>query len=186
MDEKRIFMISVIDKEGSINRRYVDTILWILNNISDFNKKYIIQLHSGTNNMDLYQSLEEAIQSDIYAGYIVLLDCLDENKGCFNPNVMFEFGGIKNLNKPFVVIAIHKDVSKFPFDIKNVNIGFIPEIIKNYIIDVCQGKADSDIRLWFKKQLKDKEQTEILNFFPTNILNLKNNHCYIQKEKKKI
>ena len=90
------------------------------------------------------------------------------------------------MNKPFVVIAIHKDVSKFPFDIKNVNIGFIPEIIKNYIIDVCQGKADSDIRLWFKKQLKDKEQTEILNFFPTNISNLKNNHCYIQKEKKKI
>ena len=83
--------------------------------------------------MDLYKSLDEAIQKEKYEGYIVILDCLDTKNGLFNPNVMFEFGGIKNLGKPFSVMAINNNPSVFPFDVKNINIGFIPKIIKNYI-----------------------------------------------------
>lgn len=165
MEDKKIFMISVIDDIGSINRRYVDTMMWILNNQSDFQQKYVIQLHTGTHNMDLYRSLEEAIQGEIYDGYIVLLDCIDENKERFNPNVMFEFGGIKNLKKPYIVMAMQSNISKFPFDVKNLNIGFVPEIIKKYIFDSYYGKCESDVRKWFKNNLKEKERTDILNFF---------------------
>lgn len=49
MADKKLFMISVIDKEGSLNRRYAETMLWLLNNHSDFSKEYVVQLHNGTN-----------------------------------------------------------------------------------------------------------------------------------------
>lgn len=164
MASKKLFMISVIDEEGSLNRKYTETVLWLLNNHSDFSKEYVVKLHSTTYETDLYKSLDEAIQKEIYEGYIVLLDCLDEKKGLFNPNVMFEFGGIKNLDKPFVVMAVHEDASKFPFDVKNLNIGFIPELIKKYIIMSYEGTLEKEVRLWFN-QLEEKEQTIILDFF---------------------
>lgn len=164
MADKKLFMISVIDKEGSLNRRYAETMLWLLNNHSDFSKEYVVQLHNGTNNTDLYKSLDEAIQKEIYEGYIVLLDCLDDTNGLFNPNVMFEFGGIRNLKKPFAVMAVHNDISKFPFDVKNLNTGFIPEIISEYIIKANKGEMEQDVRLWFN-QLEERKQTIILDFF---------------------
>lgn len=164
MAKKSLFMISVIDQEGSLNRRYADTMLWLLNSHSDFCKEYEIELHSSTINMDLYKSLDEAIQKDLYEGYIVLLDCLDTEKGLFNPNVMFEFGGIKNLEKPFSVMAIHSRPSEFPFDVKNVNIGFIPSIIRQYIIDAHDNKVTQDVREWFN-ELPERDKTSILDFF---------------------
>ena len=157
-------MISVIDKEGSLNRRYANTLLWLLNSHSDFSKKYKIALHNSTDNTDLYKSLDEAIQKDVYDGYIILLDCIDETNGLFNPNVMFEFGAIKNLDKPFAVMAVNRDESKFPFDVRNLNIGFIPNIIKNYIKNNYDSEVTYDVRSWFN-QLEETEKTEILDFF---------------------
>ena len=164
MDKKKLFMISVSDKKESLNRKYRETILWLLNCHSDFNREYKIVCHNEANNIDLYKSLDEAIQTNIYDGYIVLLDCIDENKELFNPNVMFEFGGIKNLNKPFVVMAVHNNIEKFPFDVKYLNIGFIPEIIRTYILESYNGIENTDVREWFN-QLEDKDKTTILDFF---------------------
>lgn len=164
MEKKRLFMISVIDKENTLNRRYAETMLWLLNSHSDFCNDYEIELHNTTHNMDLYKSLDEAIQREKYEGYIVILDCLDTRNGLFNPNVMFEFGGIKNLDKPFSVMAINNDTSIFPFDVKNINIGFIPEIIRNYITESYENNEKQDVRKWFN-ELSERDRTCILDFF---------------------
>ena len=164
MAKKNLFMISVIDQEGSLNRRYADTMLWLLNSHSDFCNEYEVELHNSTINTDLYKSLDEAIQKDVYEGYIVILDCLDTEKGLFNPNVMFEFGGIKNLDKPFSVMAINNHPSDFPFDVKNINVGFIPDIIRKYILDAYENIAPQDVREWFN-ELSERDKTIILDFF---------------------
>ncbi len=141
MDNKKIFYISVIGEQESLNRAYSDGILALINRKSNFCEQYIIERNDDTSMEDLYESLSEAVIGNKYEGYIILLDCLDDSNGICNPNVMFEFGAIKNLNKPFVVIGSHKP-EKYPFDIKGLNVESIPEIITDYI-KTCNNNEET-------------------------------------------
>lgn len=162
-NNKKVFMISVTDKKNTLNRKYMEVLQELLNDFSYFSEEYVIQVHKDLVNDDLYRSLDEAIQGNIYEGYIVLLDCLDLSNGICNPNVMFEFGGIKNLNKPFVVMA-SCSMEEFPFDVRSVNIISIPECIVDYIKDFQGGIIKKDVSSWYT-DLHGKEKTEIKNFF---------------------
>lgn len=161
--EKRLFLISVIDEEGSLNRRYMESILGLLNDSSQFRNEYVIEVHNESVHNDLYQSLEEAIKGNVYEGYVIVLDCLDTNKGLCNPNVMFEFGAIKNLERPFVVIASHK-ATEFPFDVRNVNINYIPNCLIEYIYDLNSGNIQQDVLSWYA-DLHGKKKEDINKFF---------------------
>ena len=175
-DKKRIFMISVIDEENSLNRKYMNVILELLNDVSDFRDEYVIEIHNDSANSDLYHGLEDAIVGDMYEGYIILLDCLDKSKGLCNPNVMFEFGAIKYLRKPFVVIASHF-AAEFPFDVKSVNISSIPQFIVKYIEEMHQGDIKQDTISWYSN-LHGKEKEDIKKFFS----NTYNRYCDLKNK----
>ena len=130
-EEKRIFLIAVTDKDRTINRVFQETILDLLSNQGEFRESYTIEPHNRTTDENLYDSIDEAISGNKYEGYIVVLDCLDIKNGLFNPNVMFEFGAIKYLKNPFVVISANPDAD-FPFDVRNLNMAYIPKAILDY------------------------------------------------------
>lgn len=149
MEKKRIFCISVIGEKNSLNRAYSDGILELINRKSLF-RDYCIERNDATLMEDLYDSLSVAVKGNKYEGYIIILDCLDDSKGICNPNVMFEFGGIKHLNKPFVVIGSHEP-TQYPFDVRGLNIELIPEVIVNYIKNNKVNITDHIINDFYNK-----------------------------------
>ena len=161
MNQKRIFYISVIGKPDSLNRAYSDQILALIKRKSLFNEQYIIERADSTSKEDLYENLSEAISSNQYEGYIILLDCLDDSNGICNPNVMFEFGAIKHLDKPFVLIGSHEP-EKYPFDIKGLNIETVPKTLTEYI--KSNYKKDINIVSHFYTNSTGKEYDEISTF----------------------
>lgn len=163
MNQKRIFYISVIGKPDSLNRAYSDQILDLIKRKSFFNEQYIIERADSTSKEDLYENLSEAISSNQYEGYIILLDCLDDSNGICNPNVMFEFGAIKHLDKPFVLIGSHEP-EKYPFDIKGLNVETVPIILTNYIKSNYNKDINIVKRFYTESKSTGKEYDEISTF----------------------
>lgn len=163
--QKKIFFISVTDKKESLNRTYSNAILELLKRRSGFcNGSYYISRHDSLDRIDLYDSLRDAICSNEYEGYIVLLDCLDTQNGICNPNVMFEFGAIRYLNKPFAVIASYSE-NEFPFDVKNLNIEHIPSCVVEYIKKCYkEHKTCEIISHFFSENQNPKFEDDIMNF----------------------
>lgn len=195
MEKKKIFFISVIGAANSLNRAYSDGILELINRKSLF-RDYFIERHDANLKEDLYESLSKAIKDNEYEGYIILLDCLDNSNGICNPNVMFEFGGIKHLNKPFVVIGSHEG-EQYPFDVRGINIEQIPEVIVNYIKNNKDNITDHIINDFYDKLAggdKDKIRTFLEHVYDKYNVSLKKhsdnneyiNHNDIMEEIKQI
>ena len=145
MIEKKVFFISVIDKADSLNRKYSSAIRDLIHTKCDIFAHYQIIMGNENDAENLYDNLDNAIIGNDYEGYIILLDCLDDSRGLFNPNVMFEFGAIKYLDKPFVIVSSHDDPSCYPFDIKPLNIVHIPNFIVDKIKEVHENKNSINI-----------------------------------------
>lgn len=162
---KKIFFISVMEDEGSLNRMYSDSILNLIKRKSRFcDGRYYISRHDSLNKIDLYDSLGDAICGNEYEGYIVLLDCLDIINGVCNPNVMFEFGAIRYLDKPFVIIASNS-AKTYPFDVKNLNIEHIPNCVVDYIKECHSHNKNCEVvSYFFKEKQNSMYENEILDF----------------------
>lgn len=119
--KEKLFYIAVTDQPDSYNRKYSEIILKLLKSSVRINQYYNIEVHyQNFRDANLDESLWLALLEDEYAGYIILLDCLDKS---INANVMFEFGAVMAQGKPFAIISQYHD--KFPFDIEHLNIDFI-------------------------------------------------------------
>lgn len=164
-DIKKLFLISATGKVGSPNRIMSDVLLDLLNRDNTFNENYTVVTHVNMNCENLYDSLDEAIRGDDFEGYLILLDTLDTSRGLCNPNVMFEFGAIKNLGKPFAVMAINsRDTCEYPFDVDNINVAHIPPIITNYVKDSLSTRPSKNVVCW-RNELPARDQNEIEQFF---------------------
>lgn len=161
-------MISATGKPGSINRHFSEMLLDIINNDSNFNESYTVKTHVQMHSENLYDSLDEALRGDEFEGYIILLDSLEANDvkhGLCNPNVMFEFGAIKHMGKPFAVIATGEtEIEDFPFDVRNINIAIIPSAITEYAKKSYTNKRSTPVIRWLKDEVEAKEKSEIDNF----------------------
>ncbi len=164
----KIFMIGVTDKEGSLNRKYSDGILSLLSTQPPFVDDYTIEIHYRLPGENLHKSLNKALTGDEYEGFIVLLDCL-EGSVC-NPNVMFEFGAIYYLNKPFVVISSHSS-DYFPFDVNDLRIIDIPVEITEYIISCHKENENKRINMqsYFYTGTEHIKERARINSFLCNV-----------------
>lgn len=178
MIEKKVFFISVIDKADSLNRKYSSAIRDLIHTKCDIFAHYQIIMGNENDAENLYDNLDNAIIGNDYEGYIILLDCLDDSRGLFNPNVMFEFGAIKYLDKPFVIVSSHDDPSCYPFDIKPLNIVHIPNFIVDKIIDFHNnGKLINSSNLVSKLDgTKKDELSEFLSNLEGNYTNSLKKH----------
>lgn len=150
--EKKLFFIATTDKPESTNRRYTEAVRAVLND-SEFFADYMIETHIQSNDNDLYNSLYSAIKNDYYEGYIILLDSIDidEKNGVWNPNVMFEFGAVKLLEQPFVVMDTSmRDPQNYPFDIANMNVLHIPGKLIEYVHEYGDSETSMEIGEWLK------------------------------------
>lgn len=160
-----MFLISVIGEQGSCNRYFADAMLDLINSSKSFNTDYTVKRHDGIASVNLYDSLDEAIHGDDYEGYIIILDTLDASRGLFNPNVMFEFGAVKNLEKPFAVMSTEiNGPETWPFDVKALNITRIPRVVTDYINDCFKDKKAPNIQDWLF-DMTAEVKTEINQFF---------------------
>lgn len=163
---KKLFLIAVTDKEKSLNRLYSETILELLQNSICFAEEYMIEIHWRIPNENLSESLKLAIQSKTYEGYIVLLDTLETE--IYNPNVMFEMGGIYHLKKPFVAISSHSR-EDLPFDLQDINVLTIPKAIINYVHNCYQSNKKVNPQMYFFTERvndlsRNNEQREVSSF----------------------
>ena len=161
--KRKIFLIAVTDKEGTLNRMFQETMLELLSQKGEFKDNYIIQPHNRATAQNLYDSIDDAIRGSKYEGYIIILDCLDTKKGLCNPNVMFEFGAVKYFGKPFIVMAANPD-EKYPFDVSDLNIEPIPRNITEYIKDCYDNKDKIDICEKIDNDFDDDEKRKVDNF----------------------
>lgn len=166
-EKKKIFLIAVTDKEGTLNRMFQETMLELLNQRGKFCEEYNIEPHNHVVAQNLYASIDESLRAGIYEGYIIILDCLDIEKGLCNPNVMFEFGAIKYLGKPFVVMAAHPD-EEYPFDVNDINIEPIPRNITAHIKKSYRNRDKINIIEMLEKDF-DEEQKNITDMFLTKL-----------------
>ena len=171
-NKKSLFLISVIDNENTLNRYYSDMILGLIKSCPEFTTDYNIKRHDSIPAENLYDSLNEAIKGSVYEGYLIILDTLDTTRGIFNPNVMFEYGAIYNLGKPFASMASAKNApSTWPFDVKSLNTTIIPNIVTDYVIQCAEKKQPPNPQAWLLA-LDDQPQAEVNAF----LLKLKNNY----------
>lgn len=137
--------------------------LALINGSKNFNVDYTVKRHDEIACVNLYDSLNDATQGDDFEGYIIL-DTLDTSHGIFNPNVMFEFGAVKNLGKPFAVISTDiNGPETWPFDVKPLNISRIPRVITDYIDESYDNKMAPNIHRWLFDQTAEVK-TEIEHF----------------------
>lgn len=170
--QKKLFFIAATDKKDSLNRTLINILLELFKKDASFNTDYSVQTHVQLNGQNIYSTLEDAIRGDEFEGYLILLDTLDNRYGIFNPNVMFEFGAIMNLGRPFAVMSTGThDPSEYPFDVKGMRVEPIPKVIINYAKDAHASSKTINVLKWYK-DLSGKEQTEIEEYF----LKLLNNY----------
>lgn len=162
-EKKKLFLISVTDEEDTLNRKFQEVMLDLFNTVGPFCDEYDIVPHNRLYNENLYESIDEAIVSNNYEGYIVILDCLDTQKGLCNPNVMFEFGAIKYLKKPFVVIAANAD-EVFPFDVRNLNRETIPTSVIQYTKNRWKKQERSEIQKYLYSDFHSELPQQIEDF----------------------
>lgn len=161
---KKLFFIAATDKIGSLNRIFLDVMCGLLNSDEYFIESYRIETHIEKNCENLYDSLDSVIQGDEYEGYVVLLDALDDAFGLCNPNVMFEFGAIKNLGKPFTVMATRtREQGRYPFDVDNLNVTIVPSCIIEYAKEVHDSAGTVKLLEW-KDKLVPRKMQDIKNF----------------------
>ncbi len=176
MNEKKVFFISVIDKPDTLNRKYSDEIKELVRTKCDCFVNGIVVRGDDNHEEDLYYNLENSIKGKEYEGYIILLDCLDTEKGMWNPNVMFEFGAIKYLDKPFVIISSHT-ADDYPFDVKPLNIVTIPECVVSKIEECYNNKSTID----YEELSKIGKNAVFINKFVSDVSKQYNNSLAIHK-----
>lgn len=152
-----MFFITTTDEVDSINRKYAEAVRAIINNSECF-ADYTVETHIQSVDNDLYSSLYSAIKTDYYEGYLILLDSIDDTKGIWNPNVMFEFGAVKLLDKPFVVMdtSTH-DAKQYPFDVANMNVLHIPKKLKEYVEEYHTADESTELYKWLKIKEANKK-----------------------------
>lgn len=146
---KRLFFIASTDKKQSLTRYYSEAVMEILNSSKQFDS-YKVETHVQTFNENLHESLKSALIDGFYEGYVVLLDSIDDNKPVWNPNVMYEFGAISALGKPFVVLdsGVH-ETKEYPFDISGYNVAHIPTELASFVKECFSSKRKPNIKDWF-------------------------------------
>lgn len=180
--EKKIFMIAVTGDKLSLNRMYTEAIYNILTIGVPFNGKYIIEPHYVQPVHDLHQSLSDALKGDIYEGYLVLLDCLEDVM--YNPNVMFELGAIFYSKKPYVVMSSHPKKT-IPFDVNIINVIDIPQIIVDYVKNCHNKGEDINVHDYFYLDHKGgAEWKDVVEF--TNIVHRQYKTCLAKMNKKNL
>lgn len=162
--KRELFLISVIGKKRSLNRNFADAIEVVLKKYDIFNKEFNIKRHDGVSCENLYSSLNEAIGGNRYEGYLIVLDTLERSTGIFNPNVMFEFGAVYNLGKPFAVMATEiTDTNEYPFDVKAINAVQIPKCLTDYVYKCQEDNSYLDVK-GFIEQASDEKKELIEEF----------------------
>ena len=143
------FFISVIDKEGSMNRRYSDFVLAFLEKameqISDEEIRYQIERHDKKQCDTILQGLFiEMAKADFF---VVLADSfISKRQVVYNPNVWFEFGVVSTLNRPVILIA--REGTKIPFDTSDLKAIFLDNSLYNAITncqDISRRYSEEDI-----------------------------------------
>lgn len=165
--EKELFFIAVTGKPKTLNREFTQFMCDLLNDDNCFVNEYKITTHDAIHCENLYNSLDDALSGDGFAGYLILLDMLDSTDGICNPNVMFEFGAIKSLGKPFAVMGT-RDAEKYPFDVRGVNVVRIPSFIIDDVKKANKNGETLNISQW-KDDLSNPNRKQ-LNRFCANVL----------------
>lgn len=138
---KKIFFISVTDKEDTNNRKYSDFIhqlcMYSISKDDNLNRmidetKFI--RHDQRAELNLKISLAECLNYDVF---VVLLDCFERD---YNPNVWFELGVVATSAKPIILIA--QEETHIPFDVHDLNILKIhSDLVKRINLSVNQYNA---------------------------------------------
>lgn len=156
-ETKKLFLIGVTDDSGSKNRIYTDCILDLLSSMEPFSGEYTIEPHYKLPKEDLYLSLDKALRGEKYEGYIVITDCLEGET--WNPNVMYEFGAIRYMNSPYVLITSQPEAN-LPFDIRPLSTVKVPQTLIDYVDYCFQNNISPDTNNYFTEQ---NIESELLN-----------------------
>lgn len=159
---RRLFLIGVTDEVNTLNRKYTECILNLLSTNPPFLDEYVIEPHYKLPEENLYVSLDNALRSGKYEGYIVIADCLEGEK--WNANVMYEFGAIRYLNKPYVLLTSQVE-DELPFDLRPLSAIRVPNLIIEYVEHCMKEQIEPNCNAYFTSENVDSKKLKTIRVF---------------------